>query len=245
MSEKNTAGNQMSIFHKAMLSGAVQMCGAEDDPQLQLILLEPTGEVVALNRWAIYAAAPVPSVIKTSLSINTMDKILAAPVVVSRAQIELLVKNIPADKQFKSLLEHVSITNRDGNVLNATFNDGRGERSMSLRSMQTYPALSQWQQRFQALGKAVAFSNFVYNRARLEYVMSAIGAACKYSGEFDYIAQQEFEHGFIWKTKNGQLNQVILIAWVCSTASPEVSLWEQSLLIKPTALLRPKRTQPE
>ena len=231
----------MSIFHKAMLSGAVQMCGAEDDPQLQLILLEPTGEVVALNRWAIYATAPVPNVIKTSLSINTTDKTLAAPVVVSRAQIELLIKNIPADKQFKSLLEHVSITNRDGNVLNATFNDGRGERSMSLRSMQTYPALSQWRQRFQALGKAIAFSNFVYNRARLEYVMAAISAACKYSGEFDYIAQQEFEHGFIWKTKNGQLNQVILIAWVCSTASPEVSLWEQSLLIKPTALSRPKR----
>jgi hypothetical protein len=237
MSKKDFKGNKMSIFHKAMLSGAVQMCGAEDDPQLQLILLEPTGEVVALNRWAIYVAAPVPNAVKPSLPVK--DTILAAPTVVSRAQIELLVKTIPADKQFKSLLEHVAICNSTGNILNATFNDGRGERSMALRSLQPYSALSQWRQRFKALGKSLPFSNFVYNRARLDYVMNAINAACKYSGEFDYIAQQEFEHGFVWRTTNGQTGQSLMIAWVCPTSRTELSIWEKSLFIQ--TLIRPIR----
>jgi hypothetical protein len=231
----------MTIFHKAMLAGAVQVCGAEDDPQLQLILLEPSGEVVSLNRWAIYVAAPTQDAVKTSLPIIGVDKLLRAPVVVSRAQIELLVKTIPKDAQFKSLLEHVSIVNDVGNTLTAYFNDGRGQRSLSLRCLQSYPALTQWRQRFRALGKAQPFSTFVFNRARLEYVMNSITAACKYSGEFDYIAQQEFEHGYIWRTVNSQTGQGVMIAWVCSESKTALSNWEQSLLTQSVALVRPGR----
>lgn len=228
----------MSIFHKAMLSGAIQVTGVEDDPQLQAILLEPTGEVVSINRWAVFATSPVISAVKTFLPIIGVDRPLKAAVAVPVAQVELLLKNIPKDVQFKGLLEHVSIINGQGNVLEAKFNDGRGERTMVLRSIIPHPFLVNWRTNFRNLGKYTPKS-FVYNRARLDAIINAINSSCRYSGEFDFIAQEGFEHGYVWRTKNGQTGQYIIVAWVFPEATTDLSEWEKGLL-KPTALVRPK-----
>jgi len=230
-----------------MLAGAVAVCGAEDDPQLQSVLLEPTGEVVAINRWAIFVAGPVPQNVISSLPIT--GSLLRGPVSISRVQLELLVKAIPTDKQFKTLLEHVDVSNaQEGeNVCQAVFNDGRGVQKRVLRALALNPNLTGWRKRFIDLGPALSNDNaghFVYNRARLKAVVDAIGVSCKYPGDFDFIDQRGFAHGYIWRAFNGQTGQVVVIAWVCSTSRTEITAWERTTLFAPAVPLRAPLLRP-
>ena len=220
----------MTIFHKSMLAGAALIGEVEDDPQLNCILLEPEGETAAINRWAIFASSPVPGAVLNSLPLSG-DVPLTKAVAVSTKQILELVKTIPADRQFKSLLEHVSITNAEGNILTATFNNGRGNQSVVLRSIQASGALFNWKERMKELRTSYKrpATPFVFNRLRLKTVVAAIEASCKYLGEFDYVAQRIFDNGYIWSVKNGQTGQQVVVSWVMPTGDPEVTPWEQEL----------------
>ena len=230
----------MTIYHRSMLAGAAVIAAAEDDPQLNQVLLESSGEVVAVSKWALAVFSPVLSAITRSLPLT--DKPLAGPVAVSVSQITDLCKAIPVDKQFKTLLEHISITNGDGNILNATFNNGRGNQSVILRSIQASSTLVSWRSRFRALGKPLpgAAVNFVFNRARLKTVVACVETACRYSGEFDFVNQKPFENGYVWSVKNGLTGQAVVVAWVLPSAGETpLSDWERNLFTAREALRRP------
>ena len=220
----------MTIFHKSMLLGAVAIAEVEDDPQLTQVLLEPTGEVVAINKWALYVASPSVPVVVKSLPLN--DTALNEAVGVSVTQIEELCRSIPSDRQFKSLLEHVSVVTDTGNVLKTAFNNGRGLQHVTLRAGQIGNALATWRARFKELGTTVHNSsiNFLFNRARLKSVVAAIEVSCKYHGEFDSVVQRPFSNGYVWLARNGQTQQSITIAWVMPTGNPELTFWEKNLL---------------
>jgi hypothetical protein len=234
----------MTIFHKSMLAGAAVIAGYEDDPRLNTVLLEPSGEVISANTWAIFVSEPTPTMTKNALPLT--EKPLKNAVAFSVNQINDLVKAIPADKQFKSLLEHVSIIHDEGNIYRAEFNNGRGTQSVIMRSMPVSKILTTWRNELRTLGNPAPFSKLVYNRARLETVVLGIKTACKYSGEFEVIDQKPFSNGCVWSVKNGQTGQTVLITWIMSKANYSESTWERTvfqreknLLIRPKARPRP------
>jgi len=220
----------MSIFHRSILAGAAIVPEDEDDPMLKNILLEPDGTIIAMNRWALYAASPVNVNIIKALPLT--DTSLIAPAIVSTNQIENLVKTIPTDKSFKGMLEYTSIKNSEGNILECFIHDGRGVRNITLRASQTNNLLLQWRDRFKNLSmKKSGLTNFVYNRARLRTVIKAVEMSCKYNGEFAFIDQKPFENGYIWKTFNELTGQTVLIVWILSTLEKNLptSFWERTL----------------
>lgn len=228
----------MSIYHKQILAGALKVASCEDDPQLSSILFEPSGEIVAINKWALFIASPAPATILKSLPISDMR--LSAPVAVTAEQCEIIVKAIPADKMFKAKLEHFSILNNTGNLLSISFNNGRGNQNISVRSSAIHPALGSWRKRFRELGtRAGTLAEYTFIRSRLSAVTDAINTACKYSGEFDYVYQRVFSNGYIWRATNGLTGQTVLIAWTLPSGAVEQSHWENSLL-RQGALTRPK-----
>jgi len=231
----------MTIFHKSMLAGAAVIAGCEEDPQLNTVLLEPTGEVISANTWAVFVSEPTPPMTKNALPL--FERPLLGPVAFSVNQVNDLVKAIPADKQFKSLLEHVSITRDNGNVFKAEFNNGRGMQNVVMRSIQVPKVLSAWREQLRTLGSPTPFSKLIYNRARLEAVVLGIKTACKYSGEFEVIDQRPFSNGCIWSVKNGQTGQTVLIAWVLSKVNYSENKWERLLFQKGKNILERSRPQ--
>jgi hypothetical protein len=222
----------MTIFHRSILAGAALIGNTEDDPQMRVVLLEPSGEIVAINRWAVYVASPPAPEIVSKLPLK--DDRLPSAVTISNAQISELVKAIPPDRQFKTLLEHVTITQGNGNLLDAAFNNGKGVQSVRMRSTQGSAALLNWRDRLKAVGPLISSSapSFVYNRLRLKTVNQALEVSCKYSGEFDAVTQAIFKSGYIWRAQNGQTGQRIVIAWIAQMAQTPFDSWEINLFTK-------------
>jgi hypothetical protein len=220
----------MTIYHKSMLAGAAAIASVEDDSALRTVLIEPSGEVVAACRWAYYAASPTLPAIAKSLPIS--DAPLRRSACVPVAQVSALCRAVPNDRQFKGMLEHVSISQVEGNTLLAVYNDGKGNPSVTLRSARINGELLAWRRCFASLGKpVVSLSEFVFNRRRLDTVVSALGMACRYDGEFDFIAQKPFANGYVWVARNGQTGQSVTVAWTLPTAKVETNEWEKKLLI--------------
>jgi hypothetical protein len=223
----------MTIFNKNMLAGAIEIARAEkDDPGLGCILLEPSGEVAACNRWAIYVAQPTNQKIVKSLPFSS-DKPLENSCAISIAQMINLCKAIPVDRQFKGMLEHVSIVT-EGQSVHCEFNDGRSVVKQKLCCSRIVPGLLNWKTRLKEIVDSVGLEgnhNFVFNRSRLLSVINAIEASCKYSGEFAFISQVKFATGYIWKSLNELTGQTIICAHVLPSASgsPEKSEWEKGL----------------
>ena len=198
----------MTVFYKSMLAAACEIVRGEDDPALCNVLLEPDGSVAAVSRWAIFAASP-----SVGMKLPFDDVALPSAIAVPVKQLVDLCKAIPADRQFKGQLEHTSITHAKGNMHHATYHDGRGERRVTLRSVQPIEALASWRARFRALGPAGS-GRRVFNRKRLEAVVSAISTACRHDGTFEYVDQTPFEHGYTWRAFNAMTGQIIIVSWI-------------------------------
>lgn len=218
----------MSIFHKAMLAGAIEIARTEkDDPSLRCVLLEPDGTIVACNRWAIYVAQPVQA--KAIKSLPFSSPVFAEPLAVSFDQLANLVKNVPADRQFQGMLEHVSMTQVE-RTIEYEFNDGKSTGRGVLRCSKAAPVLTGWRARLAGLKTAVQTKgSFAFNRKRLVSVIAAIESACKYDGEFAYIKQEPFPTSYIWSAFNELTSQHVLVAFLMPTAQPTESEWEKSL----------------
>lgn len=224
----------MTIYHKAMLAGACEIARVEKTSPV--ILLEPDGSIVSICSWAIYAAEPTHVGIIRSLPFND-DVPLQKPSAVSIEQITTLIKAIPVDRQFKSKLEHISIKT-DGAYLICEINGGKGVISQRIRAVNASPMLLNWRERLRALtpgddviGQSMALKNFVFNRKRLMASVCAIELACKYDGEFSYVAQTVIPNGYLWKALN-ELNgnqTVILAHLLLGSKPPTPSEWEKGI----------------
>lgn len=224
----------MTIYHKQILAGALKVAACEDDPQLSSILFEPSGEIIAVNKWALFIASPA-----YTKALPLPDTKLPGPISISRDQCEHIIKVIPVDKMFKAKLEHFTIKTGEGNILNISFNNGRGNQIMIVRSTAVHPALGEWRKRFRGLGaKNTGLTDYTFLRSRLSSVVDAINAACKYSGEFDYVYQRPFQNGYIWRASNGLTGQTVLIAWTLPSGQVTITPWESGLY--GGALSRPK-----
>jgi len=158
----------MTIFHKSMLAGAVEIARVEDDPTLNVVYLEPDGSVAAANQYAIYAASPAMPEIIRALPFVDVDRRLASPVAVPIQQLLDFIKSIPTDKQFKGKLEYISVVTAGvgasghagglsaaGGVggaaaVTATVHDGRAPRSVTLRGVRAHQGVVTWRTRLRA-----------------------------------------------------------------------------------------------
>jgi hypothetical protein len=144
------------------------------------------------------------------------------------------------------MLEHVSITNDadERYIICKAVNAGNDSHLRIKRSKIIAPLFS-WRTRLKEIlsseRKAMS-QNYVFNRKRLNAVLSSIEAACKYNGEFAYIVQTYFSGGYIWKSYNELTNQTVLIAHLLIGIgnTPEVSGWEQSFYNKQKVVIRRK-----
>jgi hypothetical protein len=213
--------------------GAIEIARVEkDDPGLGCVLLEPDGTVAAVNQWALYAAMPVSLAIVKSLPIKEADTPIKDPCAISISQLTNLCKAIPIDRQFRGMLEHVSIR-QDGQFVDCEFNDGKAIVRQRLRCSKPVATLTTWKSRLAGLtsGQPSETAKFVYNRARLVSVVAAIEASCKYSGEFAFISQDQFPLGYIWKSINELTGQTVICAHVLPSVAkmPDKSEWEKSI----------------
>ena len=231
----------MSIYHKSIIAGAVEIAKIEADPTLDVVYLEPDGTVVSANRSIFYAASPARKEITAGLPFDSNAPLLSACAIPTKQLVDFL-KSIPTDKQFKGKLEYISITTGAGNMITATIHDGRGPRTTVLRTVKPHPATVGWRAVFKSLNKAVSggLGRFVYNRARLNAVVSAIDAACKYDGTFSLIEQTPFEAGYLWRAFNQLTGQYILIAFkmLLPADVPPVEQWERDLDARHKPVLR-------
>jgi hypothetical protein len=222
------------ILHKTMIAGAIEIARVEkDNPGLSCVLFDTDGSVVACNAWAIYAAQPSVSKITSTLPFLSNKK-FETPCAVNITQLINLIKAIPADKLYKSFLEHVSMV-QDGQFIDCEYNDGRAVVKQRLRCSKVLPVLANWRSRLSDLTKnetAGGMDSFVYNRSRLVSVVNAIEAACKYNGEFAFISKQRFSNGEVWRSVNELLGgQTVIIAHILPSAAqtPERSDWDKSI----------------
>jgi hypothetical protein len=227
----------MTIYHKAMLSGACEIARVEKENPL--VLLEPDGSIASICSWAIYASEPTHPGIIRSLPFGN-DVPLETAVAVSVEQLTTLIKAIPSDRQFKSKLEHISIKT-DGAYLSCEINGGKGVISQKIRSLKGSPMLLTWRDRLRALiagneasERSMTLKNYLFNRKRLMAAVCAIELACKYDGEFSYVAQSVVPNGYLWKALNELTgNQSVIIAHILPTGNiPPPSDWEKKIFAK-------------
>lgn len=228
------------IFYKSMIAGAMEIARAEkDDNGLSCVLFEADGSIAAVNQWAIYAAEPTNAKIIKSLPFPSVP--FESACAVSINQLAGLVRAIPADKQFKGMLEHVFVE-QDGQFLNCEFNDGKSIVKQRLRCSKIVKPLGEWKARLKDLGALDGSAGvFVYNRARLVSVVNAIEAACKYPGEFAFVRKERFARGEIWRSTNELSGQTVIVAHVMPTAAslPTPSDWDRAIF-KQKIILRKK-----
>jgi len=224
----------MTIFHKAMLSGACEIARVEKSNPT--VLLEPDGSIASICSWAIYASEPTHPGIIRSLPFSN-DIPIVTPSAVSVEQLITLIKAIPTDRQFKSKLEHISIKT-DGAYLTCEINGGKGVISQKIRAVKGSPMLLTWRDRLRALiagneasERSMPLKDFVFNRKRLMAAVCAIESACKYDGEFSYVAQSVIPNGYLWKALNElNGNQTVLLAHILPAGgSPPTSDWEKGI----------------
>lgn len=222
----------MTIFNKAMLNGAVEIARVERNLETyRSVLLQRDGTIVSANEQARFIAQRSPDSIYRTLPFGKKDSLLA-DAAITHEQLTNLVKMIPVDKQFRGALEHVDISSEEGNVLDVTFNDGRGEVHFKIRSGLASPVLSQWRKSLQGLGLGtIGQKEMVFNRSRLKSIINAVELACKYDGEFSFILQRSFKAGYLWRCVNELTGQSVLIVFTTPTLENELKLssWELSL----------------
>ena len=229
----------MTVFHKAILAGAVEVARAERTNDLYRgVLLQRDGSVVAANSQIRYIAQPSSAKVYDFLSFAKAGT-LVNDVSISWDQLTNLLKMVPKDQQFKGALEHIDMSNAEGNLINVVFNDGKGEGKFKLRSSEVSPVLSSWRKYFQELGVGMSGQQeFVFNRKRLNMVIDAIETSCKYDGEFSYIVQRPFSNGYIWRCLNELTGQLVLIAFIMPRVEEVVehSDWEKNLFTRVKSL---------
>lgn len=227
----------MSIYHKAAIAGAVEIARVEkEDPELSCVLFEPDGSIVAANRWALYAVSPTTAKTLPFPADDRLSMAQAFPLI----QLVELLKAVPADKQFRGMLEHVQIVKTDINRHEARIHDGRGVKAIVLRSVRAHPGLLNWRERFATLSGDAGL-HFVYNRRRLVGAVEAVEASCKYDGEFAFIEQKPFKNGLLWRALNELTGQTVLLAWIVPAVDKSVptQAWERTLFSAPsTKILR-------
>lgn len=225
-----------------MLSGACEIARVEKANPM--VLLEPDGSIASICSWAIYASEPTHPGIIRSLPFSN-DVPLTTPSAVSVEQLITLIKAIPTDRQFKSKLEHISIKS-DDTYLHCEINGGKGIISQKIRALKAPPMLLSWRDRLRALmagneasEQSMPLKNFVFNRKRLMAAVCAIELACKYDGEFSYVAQSVIPNGYLWKALNElNGNQTVLLAHILPAGGTlSISDWEKSIFT-------PKKKQP-
>jgi hypothetical protein len=221
----------MTIFHKSMLAGAVEIARIEkENPLYRSVLLQRDGTVIAANEQTRYVAQGSQEAMYKALPFGNKAS-LVTDVAVTHEQLSNLIKMVPADKQFNGALEHVDISTDEGNVLDVTYNDGRGQVHFKIRSGRIAPALANYKGALNTLGIGrVGQKEMLFNRACLESAFSAMKAACKYDGKFEYIMQRAFSKGYMWRTVNGITSQSILIFFVMPEVKDiELGYWEKKL----------------
>jgi hypothetical protein len=225
----------MTIFHKSILAGAAEIARVEKNIEVyRSVLLQRDGTVVSANEQTRFIAQRSPDSMYEALPFGKRDS-LDADAAVSHEQIVNLVKMVPVDKQFKGALEHVDISTEEGNVLDVSFNDGRGLVHFKIRSGRIPPVLAGWRNELKTFGVgAVGQKEMVFNRSRLKSVFNALDLACKYDGEFSFIVQRSFKVGYMWRCVNELTAQTILIFFTTPAPGTEMkfSTWEQSLFVK-------------
>jgi hypothetical protein len=222
------------IFHKSILSGAIEIARSERSNELYRgVLLQRDGTVISASENARFIAeaahAELPFVKTGALREN---------VAITYEQLNNLVKMIPQDKQFRGALEHVDISSQEGNILDAVFNDGHGEAHLQMRAIKPSAILTGWRDELRQLGVGrIGQHEMVFNRSRLKGVLNALELACKYDGEFSYIVQRPFENGYVWRCVNELTEQTILIIFTMPQVEDILKFgeWEQGILnTKPT-----------
>ena len=224
----------MTIFHKAMIAGACEIVKAEkDDPGFSCVLFEPDGTIIARSQYAIFVAQPTLEKVARSLPFPS-DKKLVQPIAISLDQLISFLRSIPADRQFKGLLEHISLSPDVNGKVRGDIVDGKGTKHNFMRISQPKPALLQWRERMRSLSLGVGIRDFVFNRKRIGCVINAIEAACKYDGEFSYIVQKPFEGGYIWRCLNELTGQNVIVAHAMQASNKPIenTQWEETLYAK-------------
>jgi len=220
----------MSVFHRTSIAGA---CCIASDKDLSQVLFTPKGEVIAQNQYALYVSTPTENKIEKSLPFDVLKR-LDNSVCIETKVLEQWLKTVPADKTFKSMLEHVKFFSNNNRSVTVQHHDGRTIQQMLLRETKVHPVLESWKNRVIDFLNSPADKingEFVFNRKRMASILSSIESACKYDGEYAFIRQRPMKNGYVWSSHNELTSQRVYVFFTMPVTSEKwYDLeWENSL----------------
>lgn len=182
-----------------------------DIPVLDNIHLTAGGTMIGCSRNVVLAISPVLDEIKEKLHLK--EACLKKGVTFSSALAKKILKNMPTDKLYDGLLEHVDVDNSAGSRIDFTFYDG--EESFEVIGKR-YP--DEYTVFGTIIKKAMAGRNgikLVVNRTRLRLLLEAMDKACPdTSGESPIFLELCDNNTIIMRCinmKNGQ--RALAVMW--------------------------------
>jgi len=233
------------LISKAALQ-AVAMCAPEKEfAALHTVLIEPDGTVAVMNQAAVAAVSPVTESVQNAWPLTKKGARLnggqwvgafGEKIVLSASAVMDIVKAIPADKQFKGVLEHcwMELDGPGEAGVTVVITDGKQRREMKVRRVATKWA--DWRKDMREIFMATLFSpgtkGLVLNRKRFTAVFEALNKVCAYDGAFHPMWWNIGPGGEVYIRAEHELNgQRMLVGVTGSDGEPPAfSKWEQEVV---------------
>ena len=228
-------------INKNMLAGAISMCKADKEfPIYNYVLIEKDGTIVSINQMVLFIGQSVIQEIPFGDKNNLKENI-----VISCESAEKIVKAIPADRLFKGILEHASLT-LDNDNIKVEIKSGKSSHFLTIKNIKK--EFIDWRKFIkQVYAEKRSAQSFVYNRLRLLSAITTLENACKYEGKFSPVfCEVSGENKMLWRAQNELTGQRIWIVFDFSVIKekwPELNDWEKSFVSAVSSNLKVKGDQ--
>lgn len=214
------------IISKSALQIA-NLCVEESGP-LSYVCIEPDGKVVAGNDSVMAAVSSSPAEVRRMVPMDDWEE--RGRILLTAKTTKELIKRIPADKQFKGILEHVAIAPVAGNRSKAIVRYTNGMTvSEDMIPRKPDDRWIEYRSMFAAMMKVpegyAQLRRFVVNRKRLSMLILAMDRVCAYDGKFAVTGIEFSASGAVVLRAFHELLGLKMIAVTMGEVNPE--MWFQ------------------
>jgi hypothetical protein len=223
------------IISKAALQLVELTTPDKDIPVLDCVCIEPTGIIVAMNKFVIGAVIPLDEDVVKNIPLQEGKPILRQ-VLFSSATIRGILKTIPKDRMFKGLLEYCDISpNGDnGGEYIVTVHDGRVASTSIIQAIRVkYP---DYRVEFRNAATLQSLQrDFTVNRKRFKAFVDVLEKICPYSGDFSPVYLTQNNNGYIIARCTNEMNkqEVVVVLRKSTEKVPNFNCKERYLFTRP------------
>lgn len=164
----------MAIVSKNNLQVVLITAKDSDIPVLDNIHIQTDGTTIGASRSVVLCVSPVNDKIRKGLHLK--DSVLPRGITVSSDSIKKVIRNMPAKKLFKGLLEHCDVRNYGGETIYFDLHDGSREFSIKAKK---YPMeYTVYKEVLKSAFKETENMRIVVNRKRLKLLLDALESVC-------------------------------------------------------------------